>query len=127
MSVTQNYTINTSSTVLMYIKLAVMTQVRADALAKRTPGEEYDAYLKEQIVTGTEALTALNEFTVMTNQHDVLEGDMLYTVRAALNFALHAMGLSEHCPLVHATEGMTIRNVPRGEMVKAIRFLESPK
>lgn len=79
MSVTQNYTIHTSSTVLMYIKLAVMTQVRADALAKRTPGEEYDAYLKEQIATGTEALTALNAFT-SEDMHGPLDARTMATV-----------------------------------------------
>lgn len=75
-------TVTMSSDAHLHAIIAVMTQLRADRAVKRTPGDEYDKFLVDQITTGTEALAALNAASVLTREdtHGALEGEMLDTV-----------------------------------------------
>lgn len=108
MQVTQNYkTITMSSDAHLHAIIAVMTQLRADRAVKRTPGDEYDKFLVDQITTGTEALAALNAATsantaiatatvVLTRMPGALEGDMLDLVIQLLRNEMVKLRGREH-------------------------------
>lgn len=128
MPVTQNYKIVTfSADTHLHAIIAVMTQLRADRALKRTPGDEYDKFLVDQINTGTEALAALNAASVLTREdtHGALEGALLATVLRELHWVLELVGHGYVVP------GMPVSSSERRARIEslnaALLFLESPK
>ena len=146
MSVTQNYkTVTMSSDAHLHAVIAVMTQLRADRAVKRTPGDEYDKFLVDQITTGTEALAALNAATsantaiatvVLTRMPGALEGEMLDTVLSELH-AIRKIIVAGYAGLGPKTLAVTGRTDIEGRvgaamarldrLDAALLFLESPK
>lgn len=100
--------------------IAVMTQLRADRGAKRTPGDEYDKFLIEQIATGTETLTALNAATPESREETrgALDGENLKTAIDAMHYMLR----------VGRGERWACLGIPSHDALNAaLLFLENPK
>ena len=128
MRVTESYkTVIFSADAHLHAIIAVMTQLRADRAVKRTPGDEYDKFLVDQITTGTEALAAMNAASVLTREdtHGALDGALLATVLRELHHMLDLMGHGYEGP------GMPVGQAARRARIEslnaALLFLENPK
>ena len=82
MSVTQNYTINTSSEVFQYIRTAVMGRLDDKARVASLTDRPLPDFLKNEFLRGVEAITALDCATVMTREdlHGALDARTMATV-----------------------------------------------
>lgn len=119
----------------MHATIAVMTQLRADRGAKRTPGDEYDKFLSSQIAIGAETLNALNATTVTATAVmasnaargtlDDLDGARLATVLRELHAMLAIVAGGYVFPGMPASPSE--RRARAGSLNDALLFLESPK
>lgn len=128
MSVTQNYTIDTSSAAWQYIVIAVMTQLRADRKQiERLPAVGHDDFLLGEIALGSEALAALNSGRPLTREdtHGALEGQNLRTAIMALHFMLHALNSGPFASVSDVLSGQVIASPDA--LNEALLFLENPK
>ena len=89
MPVTQNYkTVTFSPDALMYVTVAVLTQLRADRREiARLPEVAFDDFLVGEIATGNAAMAFLNSHTTLSREytHGSLEGELLQTVLEELH------------------------------------------
>ena len=86
MSVTQNYTINTSSEVWEHIGTAVIGRLEDKMRVVGLTDRPLPDFLMNEIARGVEAMVVLNAATVLTREdtHGALEGEMLDLVRQLL-------------------------------------------
>lgn len=135
MSVTQSYkTVTLTPDALIYVQLAVLTQMRADRAAKRTPGEEYDSFLKEQLETGVGAMLSLNAANTatdpalrVTNGMDKAEAMRLAAIAVRFMLRVEAI-MGERRADVFLVDVLRdqVRVNPAG-LRTALLFLENPK
>lgn len=129
MSVTQSYkTVTFSDQQHLHVVLAVMTQLRVDNAAKRTPGDEYDKFLAAEIALGVGVLAVLNSVTATPAARgplNDLDGRNLRTAIQALHFMLHTLRSGPFDKVTDVLDGQVI--VSPDALNAALLFLENPK